>query len=230
MTTVTQGIETTTKGVKMENKVSIVAMAKEVSKVEDKVLSFSDKQRELLYNFIITFNKADISTKELFCTLLSFYKEGFTKGAIMLEIGKIVNKANQGDELLARLRKLNELANKAYAHKVILKMGVSHFYNIEKSIKLFSALSEQYSNNNPGKKQEALNDVRDSLFKCYDKNDSMTIYNNKVRAKIIELRSKYHLVEVEGNEVVANLKNKVLKLSKEEQKEIFEALKLSLEA
>lgn len=214
----------------MEKKLSIVSMAKEVNKVEDKVLSFSDKQRELLYNFITTFNKADVSTKELFCTLLSFYKEGFTKGNIMLEIGKIVNKANQGDELLARLRKINELANKAYTHKVILKIAVAHFYNIEKSVKLFSALSEDYSNENIDKKHEALNDVRDSLFKCYDKNDSMVVYNNKVRAQIIALRSKYHLVEVEGREVVTNLKNKVLKLSKEEQKEIFEALKVSLDA
>lgn len=230
MAQATQTTETTTKGVKMEAKLSIVSMAKEVNKVEDKVLSFSDKQKELLYNFITTFNKADVSTKELFCTLLSFYKEGFTKGAIMLEIGKIVNKANQGDELLARLRKINELANKAYTHKVILKIAVAHFYNIEKSVKLFSALSEDYSNDNLDKKHEALNDVRDSLFKCYDKNDSMVIYNNKVRAKIIELRSKYHLVEIEGKEVVTNLKNKVLKLSKEEQKEIFEALKVSLDA
>lgn len=197
---------------------------------EIKQLCFSDKQRELLYNFITTFNKADVSTKELFCTLLSFYKEGFTKGAIMLEIGKIVNKANQGDELLARLRKINELAAKAYNHKVILKVAVAHFYNIEKSIKLFNALSEDYSNDNIDKKHEALNEVRDSLFKCYDKNDSMVVYNNKVRTQIIALRSKYHLVEVEGKEVVTNLKSKVLKLSKEEQKEIFEALKISLEA
>ena len=210
MTQVTQTTETTTKEVKQ--------------------VCFSDKQRELLYNFITTFNKADVSTKELFCTLLSFYKEGFTKGAIMLEIGKIVNKANQGDELLARLRKINDLAAKAYTHKVILKVAVAHFYNIEKSVKLFSALSEDYSNDNIDKKHEALNDVRDSLFKCYDKNDSMTVYNNKVRAQIIALRSKYHLVEVEGKEVVTNLKSKVLKLSKEEQKEIFEALKVSLES
>lgn len=210
----------------------VLTESKEVSteSKEIKQLCFSDKQRELLYNFITTFNKADVSTKELFCTLLSFYKEGFTKGAIMLEIGKIVNKANQGDELLARLRKINELAAKAYNHKVILKVAVAHFYNIEKSIKLFNALSEDYSNDNIDKKHEALNEVRDSLFKCYDKNDSMVVYNNKVRTQIIALRSKYHLVEVEGKEVVTNLKSKVLKLSKEEQKEIFEALKISLEA
>ena len=148
----------------------------------------------------------------------------------MLEMGKIVYKANQGEELLARLRKLNELASKAYTHKVILKMGYAHFYNIEKSIKLFSALSEEYSNNNPSKKQEALSEVRDSLVKCYDKSDSMTIYNNKVRSKIIELRKKYNIIEVEGAEKVTNLKAKVLKLSKVEQKEIYEALKISLDA
>ena len=94
----------------METKVSIVNMAKEVAKEEVKVLTLSDKQRELLYNVIKSFNKADSSNKEFFCVLLALYKQGFEKGAIMLEIGRILNKAKQGDELLARLRKMNELA------------------------------------------------------------------------------------------------------------------------
>ena len=211
----------------MENKVSIVAMAKEVNKVEDKVLSFSDKQRELLYNVIKSFNKADSSNKEFFCVLLALYKQGFDKGAIMLEIGRILNKANQGEELLARLRKMNELASKAYSHKVLLKVALAHFYNIEKSIKLFFAVSEDNQRSKEDK-EEALKDIRETLFSCYSKDDTMVSYNNKVREKIINLRKKYHVIEVEGAEIVTNLKNKVLKLSKEEQKEIFEALKVSL--
>lgn len=211
----------------MQTKVSIIEMAKEVNKVEDKILSFSDKQRELLYNFIKSFNKADSSSKELFCTLLSFYKAGHTKGAIMLEIGRILNKANQGDELLARLRKLNELASKAYSHKVLLKVALAHFYNIEKSIKLFFAISEDNQRSKEDK-EEALKDIRETLFSCYSKDDNITVYNNKVREAIIALRKKYHVIEVEGTEIVTNLKNKVLKLTKEEQKEIFEALKVSL--
>lgn len=211
----------------MENKVSIVAMAKEVNKVEDKVLSFSDKQRELLYNVIKSFNKADSSNKEFFCVLLALYKQGFDKGAIMLEIGRILNKAKQGEELLARLRKMNELASKAYSHKVLLKVALAHFYNIEKSIKLFFAVSEDNQRSKEDK-EEALKDIRETLFSCYSKDDTMVSYNNKVRETIINLRKKYHVIEVEGAEIVTNLKNKVLKLSKEEQKEIFEALKVSL--
>lgn len=203
--------------------VSIVAMAKEVQEV--KAVAFSDKQRELLYNFIKSFNKADSTSKELFCTLLSFYKAGHTKGAIMLEVGKIVNKANQGQELLARLRKLNELANKAYDNKVLLKVALAHFYNIEKSIKLFSAINEGYNKDN---KEEALKDIRETLFSCYNKDDSMVVYNNKVREAIINLRKKYNIIEVEGAEIVTNLKAKVLKLSEAERREIMEALKVSL--
>ena len=194
-------------------------------KEEVKTLSFSDKQRELLYNFIKSFNKADASSKELFCTLLSFYKQGFSKGSIMLEVGKIVNKANQGDELLARLRKLNELACKAYTSKVLLKVASAHFYNIEKSIKLFSVIQETYMKED---KEEVLKDIRETLFKCYGTSDSITIYNNKVRTAIIDLRKKYNIIEVEGAEVVTNLKAKVLKLSEAERREIFEALKTSL--
>lgn len=205
-------------------KVSIVTMAKEVKKVEATV-SFSDKQRELLFNFIKSFNKADSSTKELFCTLLSFYKQGFTKGAIMLEVGKIVNKANQGDELLARLRKINELANKAYTNKVLLKVALAHFYNIENSIKLFNVIFETYVKED---KEEVLKDIRETLFSCYNKDDSITTYNNKVREAIISLRKKYNIIEVEGSEVVTNLKAKVLKLSETERREIMEALQASL--
>lgn len=208
-------------------KVSIVGMAKEVAKEEAKVLTLSDKQRELLYNVIKSFNKADSSNKEFFCVLLALYKQGYSKGAIMLEVGRIVNQAKQGDELLARLRKMNELASKAYSHKVLLKVALAHFYNIEKAIKLFFAVSEDTQRGNEDK-EEALKDIRETLFSCYDKDDTMTSYNNKVRTSIIELRKKYHVIEIEGSEVVTNLKNKVLKLSKEEQKEIFEALKVSL--
>ena len=211
----------------METKVSIVNMAKEVAKEEVKVLTLSDKQRELLYNVIKSFNKADSSNKEFFCVLLALYKQGFEKGAIMLEIGRILNKAKQGDELLARLRKMNELASKAYSHKVLLKVALAHFYNIEKSIKLFFAVSEDNQRSKEDK-EEALKDIRETLFSCYDKEDTMVSYNNKVREAIINLRKKYHVIEVEGTEIVTNLKNKVLKLSKEEQKEIFEALKVSL--
>lgn len=208
-------------------KVSIVNMAKEVAKEEVKVLTLSEKQRELLYNVIKSFNKADSSNKEFFRVLLSLYKQGYTKGAIMLEVGRIVNQAKQGDELLARLRKMNELASKAYSHKVLLKVALAHFYNIEKAIKLFFAVSEDTQRSNEDK-EEALKDIRETLFSCYDKDDSMVTYNNKVRTVIIDLRKKYHVIEIEGSEVVTNLKNKVLKLSKDEQKEIFEALKVSL--
>ena len=211
----------------METKVSIVNMAKEVAKEEVKDLTQRDKQRELLYNVIKSFNKADSSNKEFFCVLLALYKQGFEKGAIMLEIGRILNKAKQGDELLARLRKMNELASKAYSHKVLLKVALAHFYNIEKSIKLFFAVSEDNQRSKEDK-EEALKDIRETLFSCYDKEDTMVSYNNKVREAIINLRKKYHVIEVEGTEIVTNLKNKVLKLSKEEQKEIFEALKVSL--
>ena len=211
----------------METKVSIVNMAKEVAKEEVKVLTLSDKQRELLYNVIKSFNKADSSNKEFFCVLLALYKQGYTKGAIMLEVGRIVNQAKQGNELLARLRKMNELASKAYSHKVLLKVALAHFYNIEKSIKLFFAVSEDNQRSKEDK-EEALKDIRETLFSCYDKEDTMVSYNNKVREAIINLRKKYHVIEVEGTEIVTNLKNKVLKLSKEEQKEIFEALKVSL--
>ena len=211
----------------METKVSIVNMAKEVAKEEVKVLTLSDKQRELLYNVIKSFNKADSSNKEFFCVLLALYKQGYTKGAIMLEVGRIVNQAKQGNELLARLRKMNELASKAYSHKVLLKVALAHFYNIEKSIKLFFAVSEDNQRSKEDK-EEALKDIRETLFSCYDKEDTMVSYNNKVREAIINLRKKYHVIEVEWTEIVTNLKNKVLKLSKEEQKEIFEALKVSL--
>ena len=104
---------------------------------------------------------------------------------------------------------------------------MAHFYNIEKIIKLFFAVSEDNQRSKEDK-EEALKDIRETLFSCYAKADTMVSYNNKVRETIINLRKKYHVIEVEGAEIVTNLKNKVLKLSKEEQKEIFDALKVSL--
>ena len=189
------------------------------------VVGFSEKQKELLYNFIKSFNKADSSTKELFCTLLGFYKGGYSQTAIMLEIGNISNEANQGAELLAKLRKINDLAHEAYKNKLLLKIAYIHFYNIEKTVNLFKAIKAKHSKES---REGILKDVRETLFNCYDKADTKVAYNDKVRETIITLRKKYNIIEVDEVKTISNLKTRILKLNEDERRELMEALRKSL--
>lgn len=187
------------------------------------LITVNNAQLEIIKGFVKSFNKNDTSSKEVFCTILALYKANPEHhNAVILELGKIINQVSQGNNgIIKRFKDISKLAKYSFENKVLLKMSIAYFYNIEASIKLFRALQEVGN-------EEGIKECRELLFNCYNKELSMVAYNNIVRDTIKNLRLKYKIIEIEGADVVTDLTAKALKLSKEDRATLMEALKASL--
>lgn len=187
------------------------------------LITVNNAQLEIIKGFVKSFNKNDTSSKEVFCTILALYKANPEHhNAVILELGKIINQLSQGNNgVIKRFKDISKLSKYSFENKVLLKMSIAYFYNIEASIKLFRALQEVGN-------EEGIKECRELLFNCYNKELSMVAYNNIVRDTIKNLRLKYKIIEIEGADVVTDLTAKALKLSKEDRATLMEALKASL--
>lgn len=194
------------------NAFSIVELAKQQAKPV-----INDKLINAIMEYTKSFNRNDSSAKDLFCILLSLYRTSKDKSALLLSLGETYNKVSQGNtKIISNLKDITKLADKAYINKLLIKLDMAYYYNIKEAIKLFEA-SQLLKDN----KEDIQKDIRESLFNCYDKQDAMVGYNNKVSSKIKELRQKYNFVDIDGVTIVSNIKHKIDKLSQDELKDLL---------
>lgn len=191
---------------------SIVTMAKEVSKANVKVVVLNDGTTEALKNFVLSFNRKDANTKELFIVLLKLYRtHKEDKNSLVLSLGNAFNIISQGNnEIIKKLKLVSRMASEANDVKLVIKLEDAYYYNIEASIKLMTVLNE-----------EQQKDIRKELMACYSKDLTMVAYNNVVSSKIKELRKKFNIIDVDGVTIISTLKQKINKLSNDEKRELL---------
>lgn len=198
---------------------TIVAMAKEINKKGVSTFVLNDETTEALKNFVLSFNRKDSNTKELFKVLLKLYRtHKDDKNSLILSLGNAFNTISQGNlEIIKKLKLVSKVANEANEVKLVIKLEEAYYYNIEASIKLMMVLTE-----------EQRTETRKELMACYAKELTMVAYNNIVSSKIKELRKKFNIVDVDGVTIISTLKQKIDKLSNDEKKELLTYLQTSV--
>ena len=197
---------------------SIVTMAKELNKAKAvnsvNTITLNDKVNEALKAFVTSFNRKDASGKEVFINLLGLYRKHNDKKELILALGNAYNIVSNGNnEIIKKLKTIGKMAEEANEVKLVIKLDIAYYYNIEASIKLMAVLNE-----------EQRTETRRELMACYNKDLTMIAYNNVVSSKIKELRKKFNVVDIDGVTVVTTLKKKIDKLSNEEKKELLQYL------
>ena len=198
---------------------SIVTMAKEANKAKVSTIVLNDETTEALKNFVLSFNRKDSNTKDLFKVLLKLYRtHKEDKNSLVLSLGNAFNTISQGNtEIIKKLKLVSKVANEANEVKLVIKLEDAYYYNIEASIKLMTVLND-----------EQRTEVRKELMACYNKDLTMVAYNNIISSKLKELRKKFNIVDIDGVTIISTLKQKIDKLSNEEKKELLTYLQTSV--
>lgn len=179
-----------------------------------------EREEQVVSEFVRSFNRADVSSKELFVQAFKLFKQNKGKEQqVKVNFTASLTKLSLGnDTIVHRGKRIVKLAEQYTTLKAVSNFSELHFYNLESIVKVLLFIQEH--------NELSYSSVRNRISKVYAKDMDKIEYNNAIKAEIIAIKQEFNIVEQEG-EIVSldgKLKGLLMKLSDEDKLAVIEML------
>jgi len=157
-------------------------------------LEFTKEEVQYFKDFVDGSVKVAKSSKEIFKAEFKLYKL-YPKHPLKVKAlsRRTISSITDDDNLIARVKKISNLAESYTKHRVISKFDMLYFYNIEKIVGIFDLLVKN-------DKQDLERELRKIIADVYKKEESQTEYNNHIKVAIAEFMKDNNMKEdADGN-------------------------------
>ena len=177
-------------------------------------------EEQVVSEFVKSFYRADVSSKELFVQAFKLFKQNKDKAQqVKVNFTATLSKQSLGNEaIVTRGKRIVKLAEQYTTLKAVSNFSELHFYNLESIVKVLLFIQVNHA--------LVYSLVRNRIAGVFKSTLNRIEYNNAIKAELTAIKQEYGIVEQEGEMVALDgkLKGILMSLSDDDKLAVIEML------